>query len=124
MSFEPMSDSRNADFTDSRSRRLAGRKSYLARRARRLAFSVGMQPCFESLEARTLLSTINWGNTSGGDWDSASNWSGGHLPGPGDDVVINVPNNVVITHAQSVTDTVHSVTASDQVSLSAGTLNS
>jgi type VI protein secretion system component Hcp len=66
---------------------------------------------------------ITWINSAGGDWDTASNWSGGVVPGPNDDVVINVSPAVTITHAQNVTDTVKSVTASDPLVLSGGTLS-
>jgi hypothetical protein len=42
------------------------------------------------LEERTVLSTITWVSSSGGDWDTPSNWSSSPaLPGPSDDVVIN-----------------------------------
>jgi len=35
--------------------------------------------------------TVSWKVDQSGAWESALNWSGGFLPGPGDDVVINQP---------------------------------
>jgi hypothetical protein len=76
----------------------------------------------ECLEDRTLLSTIMWGNLLGGNWDTASNWVGGNLPGPGDAVVIPVLNSgASVTHSTG-SDTVQSVTSSANVTLSGGTL--
>jgi RHS repeat-associated protein len=84
------------------------------------------RPTIEQLEEIVLLSTVTWINLSGGDWDTPSNWQDqtgmNRLPGPGDDAVINVAGGVAITHAQSVTDTVRSLTASDPLTLSFGTL--
>ena len=70
-----------------------------------------------------LLSTVYWNNAAGGDWDTASNWEGGALPGSGDDAVINEPGGVVITHSQNTTDTINSLTANDPITLSSGTLS-
>jgi RHS repeat-associated protein len=67
-----------------------------------------------------------WNNPAGGDWDTASNWRGGVLPGANDDAVINVAASVTITHSQSVTDTIKSLTisnAGDSFVLSGGTLS-
>jgi Concanavalin A-like lectin/glucanases superfamily/Bacterial Ig-like domain (group 3)/MBG domain (YGX type) len=77
----------------------------------------------EVLEDRSLLSTVSWINPSGGDWSVGSNWSSGSTPGVNDDVVINQPATAVITHALSLTDTIHSLTNSGNLTLSAGTLN-
>jgi hypothetical protein len=79
----------------------------------------------EFLEDRTVPSTVTWVNPSGGDWGTAANWSDGstnRLPGPNDDVVINQPGAVTITHSQNVADAVHSLTAADPLTLSAGSL--
>ena len=102
---------------DRRPRRL---KAKLPRRAVRNRFH---HPIFESLEVRLAPATINWINPAGGDWDTASNWQGGVLPGPNDEAVINEPGNVTITHSGSTTDSVGSVTASDPIKLSGGTLD-
>jgi hypothetical protein len=80
----------------------------------------------EALENRIAPATVSWINAGGGDWDTASNWRDdqgiNRLPGPNDDAVINVAGNVTITHSQGVTDTIKSLTASDPVILSGGTL--
>src|SRR6516162_9535841 len=81
----------------------------------------------EVLEDRILPSTVTWINLAGGGWDTAGNWRDdqgiNRLPGPNDDAVINVAGNVTITHSQNVTDTIKSLTASDPLTLSGGTLN-
>ncbi len=101
------------DRSDRRTRR---RRPGTARHGRRL--------WFEGLEDRTLLATVTWINPAGGNWDTASNWSTGALPGSGDDVVINSLNSgASVTHTQNVTDTVNSVTASAPITLAGGTLN-
>jgi hypothetical protein len=79
------------------------------------------RPCVEALEDRWLPSTVSWINTAGGDWATASNWSTNKLPGILDDVVINVPGNVTITHS-SGTDLIHSLTSSDTLVVSGGYL--
>jgi RHS repeat-associated protein len=77
----------------------------------------------EPLEDRTLLATVNWINPAGGDWDTAGNWSGNAVPGPGDDVQIEIAVTNPITHSAVVTDSIQSLTATDPVNLSGGTLN-
>src|SRR5437762_446788 len=78
---------------------------------------------FEPLEDRTMLSTVNWINPAGGDWDTASDWSGGQLPGSGDDVTINALNvGASITHLLNKADSVNSITAAAPVTLWQGTL--
>src|SRR5262245_40545284 len=68
----------------------------------------------ERLEDRTVPSAATWiaGN---GDWDVASNWSTGAVPGAGDDVDINV-SGITITHNAA---TAHSV---NSLKLESGTL--
>ncbi len=80
------------------------------------------RPTIDRLENLVLLSTINWSNPAGGDWDVPGSWSGGKVPGSGDDAVINEPGGITITHSQTTTDTVKSITAHDPVNLSGGTL--
>jgi hypothetical protein len=48
---------------------------------------VYLKPWLEGLENRRVPSTITWNTTAhptGGDWDSASSWNGGVVPGPAD----------------------------------------
>jgi hypothetical protein len=77
----------------------------------------------EQLECRDLATVVSWTALAGGDWGVGSNWSTGSVPGAGDDVVINQPGNITVTHAQNVLDTIHSLTLGDTLVLSAGTLN-
>ncbi len=79
-------------------------------------------PGLECLERRVQLSTVTWVTQASGDWDTASNWSTGKLPGAGDDVVIPaLPSGDVVTHSTG-SDTVHSVSSSAPITLSGGTL--
>ena len=81
------------------------------------------RPDFETLESRQLLSTVDWISPTSGSWDVASNWSTGTVPGPGDDVVINVtgaaPPTVTIS---SNVESVNSITADDPLVISGGGL--
>jgi RHS repeat-associated protein len=85
------------------------------------------RPSIERLEQLVMLNgTVTWINAAGGDWDTAANWRDQNgvqrLPGPSDDAIINVPNNVAITHSQNVTDTVASLTLADPMTLSSGAI--
>jgi hypothetical protein len=75
----------------------------------------------ERLEDRLAPATVSWINPAGGDWDKASNWSTGQLPGSSDDVVINLPG-ITVTHAAAISDSIHSLTSNDAISISAGSL--
>jgi hypothetical protein len=75
------------------------------------------------LEDRTLLDVAHWINPAGGDWNTPSNWSINGLPGANDDVFIDVPGDVVITHSGSSTTTIRSLTSQDAVRLIGGTLS-
>ncbi len=96
------------------------------KRARQRAHStrrrVNYRPTIDHLERLVRLSTVNWTNTSGGDWDTAGNWSTHSVPSSSDDVVINEPGNVTITHSQGSTDSVKTVTSSNTLVISGGTL--
>src|SRR5262249_483702 len=76
----------------------------------------------ESLEDRTLPSTVTWMNPAGGDWDTGSNWSTGNVPGATDDAVINY-SGITITHSTGASDPVHSLTSQAAINLSAGSLS-
>ena len=64
---------------------------------------------------------------SGGDWSVASNWldefSVSRLPGPADDVVINIGGAATVTHSQNVTDYIHSLSANNAIVLSSGVID-
>jgi hypothetical protein len=52
--------------------------------------------------------TVRWiGPASGGDWDTAANWSGGSVPGATDDVFIGP--NFAVTHGLNQTETINSL---------------
>src|SRR5947209_4678384 len=50
----------------------------------------------ETLEDRTLLSTINWIGGSG-NWHDPTQWDAGRVPGSGDDAVINLSPALTVT---------------------------
>ena len=54
-------------------------------------------------------------------WNSANNWSDNALPGSSDDVVIDQPGSVTVTHSTG-TNTVSSVASNENFTLSGGTL--
>jgi fibronectin-binding autotransporter adhesin len=78
----------------------------------------------EVLEARLAPATLNWTNPSGGNWDQASNWSGGVVPGSGDDAVINTSAAATITIQPGENFAVHSITtaANDTLAINGGSL--
>ena len=66
---------------------------------------------------------IAWINPAGGFWDVASNWEGGVLPGPNDNVLIDVPGaDVTITH-RSGTSVVNRVISRENLLVTGGTLD-
>ncbi len=77
------------------------------------------RPSVDPLESRQLLS-VNWTSPTSGSWDVASNWSTNTVPGPGDDVDIDVAG-VTVTIGSNV-ESVHSVTADDPLVISGGGL--
>jgi hypothetical protein len=76
----------------------------------------------EPLEDRTLLATIQWINPAGGSWHTESNWNLERLLTSDDDVVINVPGDVTITHSSGSTS-IRSLMSQETLTLSAGTLS-
>jgi hypothetical protein len=91
----------------------------------RLPYRV-LRPRLEQLEDRVLPSTVNWINPAGGNWDTASNWQdavtgANHVPGPTDDAVIGF-DSIAVTHPNSVSDSVHSLTSQATLAVSNGTL--
>src|SRR6478736_2236593 len=105
-------------------RQLLLRKSSARRKYRRLDWRSKIKSrmaFFERLEERALLAPISWINPAGGSWNVAANWSGGTVPTASDDVTIDLPGALTITHS-SGTDTVHSLTSQESLTLSGGTL--
>ena len=88
-------------------------------------------PRYELMEARTLLSTVNWvGSNTGGDWDVAANWLDAttglnHVPTASDAAVVNLTAAGTVTLNGSVTDTANSLTtnANSSISISGDTLS-
>jgi hypothetical protein len=92
------------------------RPRWSAKKTRRmLKTDSGRKLLLEQLEDRTLPSTAVTWIAGNGDWDTATNWSSGAVPGATDDVDINV-GGVTITHNAA---TAHSV---NSLKLEAGTL--
>ncbi len=88
----------------------------ISRRLRRRAFQ------FERLETRALLATITFGNSAGGNWNTASNWVGGVVPGANDDVVIpDFPGTPTITLGTGIAN-VKSLEIREAFVLSGGSL--
>jgi IPT/TIG domain len=84
--------------------------------------SKSYQPRVEWMEPRTLLSAVTWtGGAGDNNWDSPGNWSTDSVPGSGDDVTINIAANVV--HSNSVTDSINSLTSTEPLTISGGTLS-
>ena len=75
----------------------------------------------EHLEDRLTPAIVTWVNPASGDWSVPSNWSTGQLPGSTDDVQINLAG-VTVTHSVG-SDSVNSLTSSDPIILSGGTLS-
>ena len=80
----------------------------------------GSIPRIEPLENRQLLSTVDWNSNTSGSWDVATNWSPETVPGPGDDVVIDIPG-VTVTIGSKV-ESVESIMADDPLDISGGGL--
>ena len=66
--------------------------------------------------------TISWGDTaSGGDWDTAANWTGGALPQAADTAILQQPGLVTVVHGVG-TDAIAALTAIDPLSVTGGIL--
>jgi RHS repeat-associated protein len=79
------------------------------------------RPLLEVLEDRLVLS-VSWINPSGGDWDTASNWSDDRVPTATDDAVVNLAG-ITITHATGAKDSVQSLMCMATLDLSAGSMD-
>jgi hypothetical protein len=71
---------------------------------------------FEQLEERVVPNAVSWNNSSSGNWETASNWSTGSVPGSTDDVTIDIPGITVSLTNASVT--VDSLTCDDKLTIS------
>ena len=61
------------------------------------------------------------GRSGDNNWDTAANWSTDSVPGSTDDVTINISANVV--HSNSVTDAINSLTSTQPLTISGGSLS-
>jgi hypothetical protein len=98
-----------------------------ARTARRSAHPRGRTTArlaVERMEQRTLLSTtpITWASDVSGDWDNPAMWTGGVVPGPGDDAVIAF-SDITVTHTSSASDSVNSLTSQGAIAITGGSLS-
>jgi large repetitive protein len=79
-------------------------------------------PQVEWMESRVQLSAVAWTGAGGdNDWDNPLNWSTDALPASADDVTIDVAADVV--HSSAVTDSIRSLTSSQPLTLSGGTIS-
>ena len=79
-------------------------------------------PTVEMLEPHVLLSTVTWTNSSGGNWNVGTNWSGGSVPGSGDTAVITgLSSGAQVTYS-SGSSTVAAIQASSPLDITGGTL--
>jgi uncharacterized repeat protein (TIGR01451 family) len=73
------------------------------------------------------LNAVRWVPVSDGVWHDGANWSTGSVPGPGDDVCIDVGGGITVTHSQDsvsgVPDAVNSIVSNENINLSGGTLS-
>ncbi|HSV12810.1 MAG TPA: hypothetical protein VLI90_01025, partial [Tepidisphaeraceae bacterium] len=88
---------------------------------RRTPVSSAAGHAVEALEGRRLLSANAWKAAVSGDWDTASNWSAGHVPTASEDVSIAIAGNYTVTHSFG-TDSAHSVTLIHPLTISGGVL--
>ena len=69
-----------------------------------------------------LLAAVSWTGAAGDNqWTTPGNWSGGVLPGPADDVTINVAGNPTIMLG-SGTQSIHSLVVGDPLQITSGVL--
>src|SRR5262249_2289547 len=81
------------------------------------------QPVVFVLETRALLATtIGWASDVSGDWDNPLMWTGGAVPGPGDDAVISF-SDITVTHGGPASDTADSVSCAGSLDITNGSLS-
>src|SRR6266404_3053353 len=97
---------------------------FFSRKTRRSAlvdsFRRNLTPRLEILEDRCVPANISWdGGGVNFDWNNANNWSTDQLPGPADDVTIDVAGEVTIVHASGTT-AINSLLSNESIDLSGG----
>ncbi|MDB5333723.1 MAG: hypothetical protein JWP03_4874, partial [Phycisphaerales bacterium] len=103
----------------------ARRTAVLSDRAARRSGDINAATRFaiEGLENRILFAANTWTLGNGGDWDTAANWSLGHVPTATEDAVIpNLGVGKTIHHDGAFTDSVHSVTTGTGFVIGGGSL--
>jgi hypothetical protein len=77
----------------------------------------------EHLEPRTLLAAVHW-DGGGGDenWHNPLNWSGDVLPGPGDDVTIDIAGEAITVRFSAGSATVASLFSTERLEMEGGAL--
>jgi hypothetical protein len=73
-----------------------------------------------SLVGPAKAATVSWVGVSG-DWNTAANWSAGAVPGPEDEVLVDVPGTITITHSSGA-HSVRSILCQEAFTLSGGAL--
>ncbi|MFO7906868.1 MAG: hypothetical protein ACQESR_03205 [Planctomycetota bacterium] len=77
----------------------------------------------EKLEDRRLLATVYWDGEAGDfNWHSPLNWDSDALPGPTDDVTIDVAEEVTIVHQAGTTE-INSLTSTNKLAIRGGILD-
>ncbi|MDB5289023.1 MAG: hypothetical protein JWL69_264 [Phycisphaerales bacterium] len=114
-------------------RKFDGLKKFLGRRSadqfdratrRRADVNAATRSVIEGLEGRILFAVNTWTLGNGGDWDTAGNWSLGHVPTATEDAVIpNLGVGKTIHHDGNFTDSVHSVTMGTGFVIGGGSLS-
>ncbi len=97
-------------------------KSKLVQKSNDMGLAAAARFAVELLESRILLSVTNWKNPAGGDFDNPANWDNG-VPTTGMDAVVNIAVSAPITKSANSTDTFASLTSSDPITLTGGTLD-
>ena len=65
--------------------------------------------------------TVTWTGKASGSWQDPANWSGGQVPGPANDVVIDGPAGIVVTYS-GATSSVNSLSCGSDLYLEGGSL--
>src|SRR3954452_10989558 len=96
------------------------------RRARvlRLAAAAGcvaVGAWMATVPAPARAATVTWVNDADGSWTNAANWSGGLLPGVGDDVAISVAGDRLVT-LSGASQSIRSLTLDERLTISNTTL--